>query len=339
VIAPVPTPDPVRRSKALRALTAATLFWALSFPVMKTLLLAQERLLPGAGSWFLTSLSVAARFGCAGFLLLGFTGRRLNSLTRREVEQGLVLAGFGGLGILFQMDGLSYTEASTSAFLTQAYCVFIPVWVALTGRRLPPLKQGVCILLVVGGVWILAGLNLQTMHLGRGELETLIGSLLFTGQILTLEGVRYAGNRPVMISTVMFPAMALLCLPVVWATAPSAGACLQVFSTAAPVGLLAVLVVFCTLISYVAMNYWQPFVTSTEAGLIYCLEPVLASLLALFFPFWLSRWAGVHYANEQLTFRLVAGGGLITAANILLQSPWLEVARGKPPGEVVSGPA
>ena len=330
--APAVPSDPVRRSKALRALTAATLFWALSFPVMKTLLLAQERLLPGAASWFLTSLSVAARFGCAGLLLVGFTGRRLGSLTRREVEQGLVLAGFGGAGILFQMDGLTYTAASTSAFLTQAYCVFIPVWVMLTGRRLPPVKQCVCIVLVVGGVWILAGLNLQTMRLGRGELETLVGSLLFTGQILTLEGTRYAGNRPVMISAVMFPVMALLCLPVVWATAPSAAACLQVFAAPAPVGLLAVLVICCTLIAYLAMNYWQPLVTSTEAGLIYCLEPVLASLLALFFPVWLSRWAGVDYANEHLTFRLLAGGGLITIANILLQSPWLEPAAGKTKG-------
>jgi drug/metabolite transporter (DMT)-like permease len=329
VIAPAGSSNPVRRSQALRALTAATLFWALSFPVMKTLLLVQEQRLPGTGSWFLTSLSVAARFGCAGLLLLLFTGRRLGSLTRREVEQGLVLAGFGGLGILFQMDGLAYTAASTSAFLTQAYCVFIPVWVMLVGHRLPPVKQCICIVLVVGGVWILAGLNLQTMHVGRGELETLIGSLLFTGQILTLEGARYTGNRPVMISTIMFPAMALLCLPVVWATAPSAAACLHVFAAPAPVGLLAVLVLFCTLISYLAMNYWQPSVTSTEAGLIYCLEPVLASLLALFFPFWLSRWAGVDYPNEQLTFRLVAGGGLITIANILLQSSWLEPAAGK----------
>ncbi len=318
------SPDPARRQKALRALTFATLFWALSFPVMKTLVLAQTNLVPGAGSWFLTSLSVAARFGCAGLVLMVFTFRQLGSLTPREGEQGLVLAGFGGLGILFQMDGLSYTAASTSAFLTQAYCVFIPVWVALVGRRLPPLKQGFCIILVVGGVAVLAGVNWQVMQLGRGELETLISSLLFTGQILTLERTRYAGNRPLMISTVMFPAMALVCLPVLWATAPSWAACLRAIAAPVPATLLAVLVVFCTLGAYLFMNFWQRFVTSTEAGLIYCLEPVLASLLALFVPVWLSHWAGVDYPNEQLTFRLVFGGGLITAANILLQSPWGE---------------
>ena len=321
---PAAVPHSILRHKALRALTLATLFWAVSFPVMKALMLAQHRLLPGAGSWFLTALSVAVRFGSAGLLLLPFTFRRLGGLTRREVEQGLVLAGFGGLGILFQMDGLSYTEASTSAFLTQSYCVFIPVWVALVCRRLPPLKQVICIALVVAGVGVLAGLNLRSFHLGRGELETLIGSLLFAGQIMTLERPRFAGNRPMMFSIVMFPAMALLCLPVVWATSPGPTACLQAFAAPAPIGLVAVLVIFCTLVAYMAMNYWQRYVTATEAGLIYCLEPVLASLMALFLPFWLSRWAGVDYPNEQLTFRLIVGGGLITASNILLQSPWLE---------------
>jgi drug/metabolite transporter (DMT)-like permease len=318
------TPAAVQRRQAMRRLTFCTLLWALSFPLMKALVLAQQPLLSGAGSWFLTSLSVLYRFGLAGLLLLLCTARRMNTITRREAEQGLVLAGFGGLGILFQMDGLSYTAASTSAFLTQGYCIFIPLWLALVNRRRPTGKQGVCILLVVAGVAVLAGVRPGALKLGRGELETLLASLLFTGQIIALEHERYAGGRPGLFSTVMFAAMAGLCGPVVWATAPSAAACLRVFATPATAGMLAVLVVFCTLGAYTVMNTWQPFVSATEAGLIYCLEPVLASLLALFLPFWLSRWAGMNYANEHLTMRLVLGGGLITAANGLLQSRWLE---------------
>jgi drug/metabolite transporter (DMT)-like permease len=116
-------------------------------------------------------------------------------------------------------------------------------------------------------------------------------------------------------------------VPGLWATAPSAAACVRVFSSPATLGFLAVLVILCTLGAYTLMNRWQPYVTSTEAGLIYCLEPVLASLLALFVPFWLSRWAGISYANEHLTARLLLGGGLVTAANVLLQSRWLEPNR------------
>jgi len=56
-----------------------------------------------------------------------------------------------------------------------------------------------------------------------------------------------------------------------------------------------------------------------EAGLIYSVEPVLTSILALFLPACISMWAGIHYANETLTARLLIGGGLVTAANVLVQ--------------------
>jgi len=90
---------------------------------------------------------------------------------------------------------------------------------------------------------------------------------------------------------------------------------------------LVVLVVFCTVIAYTLMNRWQRHVSATEAGLIYCIEPVIASVLALFLPGWLSHWSDINYANEQLTLRLLLGGGLITVANVLLQSRWLEPRR------------
>ena len=64
------------------------------------------------------------------------------------------------------------------------------------------------------------------------------------------------------------------------------------------------------------MGFW--------GGLIYCAEPLFASVLALFLPGWFSGWTGLDYPNEHLTTRLLIGGGFITAANVLLQSRWLE---------------
>jgi drug/metabolite transporter (DMT)-like permease len=103
--------------------------------------------------------------------------------------------------------------------------------------------------------------------------------------------------------------------------------CFRVYASIPACGLMAVIVVFCTIAAFLLMNRWQRQVTATEAGLVYCAEPVFVSLLALFLPGWLSQWAGVDYANEQLTVRLLLGGGLITAANVLLQSRWLEPKR------------
>ncbi len=317
-----------QRRKAVRILVFCTILWGLSFPVMKALAQTQQNILPHTGSWFFTSLGVMYRFGFAGLILGVIYLRQLRTTTRRELEQGIVLAVFGGGGILFQMDGLAYTDASISAFLTQGYCLFIPLWVAVVNRRWPSLKIVLSTVLVVVGVAVLAQLNLHSLKLGRGELETLIASLLFTGQILCLEQPRYAVNRPANFSTVMFLLMALLCVPLVCATAPGAAACLRAYASLPACGFLAILVVFCTLISYTMMNRWQKFVTATEAGLIYSIEPVIASLLALFLPAIFSLWAGINYANEELTVRLFVGGGLIMVANILLQSKWLEPKAG-----------
>ncbi len=313
-----------RRSRAIGMLILATPCWALSFPVMKALALEQQKLLPDASSWFFTALGVMIRFGLAGLLMLPLLFRAGGKFSAREVEQGIILALFGGGGILFQMDGLAYTAASTSAFLTQGYTVFIPIWVVLTTRRWPKLKIVLSVLLVLVGVAVLADLKPHALKLGRGELETVIASLFFTAQILTLEHPRYSANRPVQFSVVMFLAMALFSAPLLWATAPNAAACLHAYASPAACGFMASLIIVCTLAGYLIMNRWQRQVSATEAGLIYCIEPVCASVLALFLPAWFSIWANINYPNEQLTSRLLIGGALVTAANLLLQSRWLE---------------
>jgi drug/metabolite transporter (DMT)-like permease len=313
------TPGSARHRKAITMLLVATFFWAASFPMVKALALEQQKLVPDAGTWFFALISALYRFGIAGLLLALFLNRSLLKLTRLELEQGVWLAIFGAGGILFQMDGLSYTAASTSAFLTQLYVAFIPVWVALVHRHLPKRKVVISLVLVLVGLAILADLDFKTFKLGRGETETLIGSLLFGGQILLLERPRYATNDPLRFSVVMFVGIALLCIPGVWLTAPNAAACLSAFASPAAWGFLATLVIVCTLGGYLFMNRWQRDVTATEAGLIYCVEPVITSVLTLFLPGLFSVWAGINYANETLTARLLIGGGLVTLANVLLQ--------------------
>jgi hypothetical protein len=41
--------------------------------------------------------------------------------------------------------------------------------------------------------------------------------------------------------------------------------------------------------------------------------------MALFLPALFSKWAGFDYRNEELTWHLLVGGGLITLANVLIQ--------------------
>jgi drug/metabolite transporter (DMT)-like permease len=300
-------------------LVLATVFWGVSFPVMKALGMVAQRLLPEASSWFVSASALTVRFGAAAFLLLIWNWPTLRQMTRLELRQGLGLGLFAGAGMLFQMDGLAYTSASTSAFLTQSYCLILPGLVAIRDRRRPSGLILICSIMVVLGVAVLAKVDWQTLTLGRGEWETLIGSLIFTGQILWLERPEFSRNHVQHFTLVMFATMALICLPIGLLTMHRPGDWLAVYSSPVVVGLVAVLVLMCSLVSFVMMNYWQPKIPAAEAGLIYCAEPVFASLFALFVPAWCSALADLDYANEKVTFNLFLGGGLITMANVLVQ--------------------
>ena len=114
-------------------------------------------------------------------------------------------------------------------------------------------------------------------------------------------------------------AIALLVAPIALLTAPSATTFLQAYNSLDVIFLMGAVIVFCTLGAYTLMNVWQPYVTATEAGLIYCIEPLFASVFALILPRWISRMAAIDYPNERITSHLLIGGGLITAANVLIQ--------------------
>ena len=305
--------------KAVRRLLVANLFWGLSFPAAKALTAVQASALPGRSTWFLSSLALVVRFAAAALVMLWISRGTVRQLTRSELSQGVGLGLFAALGLVFQMDGLAHTAASTSAFLTQCYCVIIPVWIAVVERRWPSSLTWVSCLLVIGGVGVLSGLDWRTLHLGRGELETIIASVIFTGQILWLQRPSFAGNNVNHFSAVMFSVIAIACVPVAAATTTRVSDWWVAWQTGASWVLVGILFGFCTLGAYVLMNRWQPFLTSVQAGLIYCVEPVCASVFALFLPAWFSRLGGIDYPNETLTNALWMGGSLVTAANVLIQ--------------------
>ncbi len=315
------------RPRARVLLFIATLVWGLSFPLIKSLGDLQRLLVPGSGSWLVTVCTVAPRFLLAGVVLAVVAFWRQGGPTALEWRQGLGLALFLGLGLLLQVDGLQYTDASVSAFLTQLYAVLIPLWVAARTRRLPPWPVWVACALVVAGVGVLGRVDVRAFQLGRGEVETILGSLFFMAQILWLERQEFARNRVLPTTTVMFLVVGVGFGVAALAMAPQPAALLALARSPAWGMLTVTLTAACTIFCFVVMNACQPRITATEAGLIYTLEPVSASGLALFLPALISGWTGIAYANETLTWHLVVGGVLLTAANVLVQLP---AGRGTP---------
>ncbi len=311
-------PKHPQHTRAVLMLLAATFLWGLSFPVIKALLLLHERLLPG-DNWLTIFYTVAPRFLLATLVLVIFQARDFWRVTRGELTQGIAIGLFAAIGMLLQNDGLRFTAASTSAFVTQFYAILIPVYLALRSRRWPGPIVWISCVLVLAGVAILGRFDWRALSFGRGEWETLASSFFFMGQILWLEKPAYAANRPAKLTLVMFATEAVVFCALALAAAPDLAALLAPWNSLPWLGLTLLLTVFCTLGAFTIMNAWQPKITSTEAGLIYCVEPIFSAVLALFLPALISIWAAIDYANETATPHLLLGGGLITAANLFLQ--------------------
>jgi hypothetical protein len=320
--------------QAVRMLALTTVFWSLSFPLIKAVGILQTQIIPGSSSWFHAGLTAFVRFGVSALILLAVTlctrsspvdrgiSSRFLGITRSEFWQGLGLGVFSGGGILLQMDGLSHTDASTSAFVTQVYCILVPIIVAFRDRKCPARRVVIATIMMLAGISVLSRFNPRTFHLGRGETETLISAFFFAGQILWLERPKFTGNHPIRFSIVMFVVMSAMSAPIVLATWQAPADVFTCYSHRGIVAMAVAITLFCTLGAFVAMNRWQPFVPATEAAIIYGTEPVWASILALFLPAWLSAWTAINYPNERITSQLLTGGLLVLAANLLLQWKW-----------------
>lgn len=299
-------------------LILACALWGISFPLVKALHLEQSARVAEASTVFLSAWMQVARFGLGALILLPFL-LKSGKPTGGEIRQGMQIAGWGGLAMWLQADALAYTEASTSAFLTQAYCIILPLWACFRLRKAPAARVVVATVLVTIGGAVLSGIRPDHLRLGRGEIETLACAILFTFQILALENPRHQGNRGSMVSFVMFAGIAVLFVPITIVTAPDLPACLTAGASIQSFVLILSLALFCSVGAYVLMNVWQPRVPATEAGLIYTTEPVFTAVYVVFLPAWLGDFVNNRYPNESLTTPLILGGALILAANVLMQ--------------------
>lgn len=302
-------------------LFAATAAWGISFPLTQAVGLLQSRLVPDAGTVFHAASLLGVRFLLAGLLLLPWVFQAVKKArpTRGEWVQGLWLGFTAGAGLMLQTDGLQYTSSSTSSFLTQAYVVLLPLWAVLMTRKAPPRPLWLAIPLVFAGLTLLSGVTPDKLHLGRGELETLLATLLFAAQILILEAPSHRSNRPLLITVIMFGAMGFGCLAGALALAPKPSDLLTAWTSPDAWILTVFLTLVCTIFSFSIMNRWQPHVSAARAGLIYATEPIHTAIWVLFLPALLSTWLKLSpsMANETLTTTLVIGGSLILLGNVL----------------------
>ena len=251
---------------------------------------------------------LAVRFVIAAVAMLALFAQPVYRLGRRQVLHGLLLGTIYGIGQLLQTWGLSLIAPSVSGFATGMYVVFTPILaLLLLGQRM----AGVVWLAVALSTAGLALLSLNGVSVDLGVWLTLASAALYALHIVLL-GQWSRPGEAFGLSALQMVAIAAVCL---LATAPHGpvlppdrSAWFAVLYMALIAGAGAML-----------MQTWaQSHLPAARAAIVMTTEPVFAAAFA------------VLLGVDALTWRMVAGGGLVLAAMYLVE---LLPRRGELPAE------
>jgi len=311
---------------AIAVLSFCCVLWGYSFPVMQLAAAAWDEAARPVATVSLVRLEPALRatflgwrftLAAAFFWLVTFRGH--GRYTRADWTAGIVVGAFFGAGVFLQIMGLAFTLPSVSGFLTALPVVFAPLGQAWLMRRPVGLSVWVAAAVALTGIALLSHTGTAAEAVNTvarrppvpylGEALTIASAVLFTGQIMSLDRlgpraqalhltcimlataglINLAGGCAIAGAEIYRPAMlrALASAPTVWWALPT-------------------LIVFSTVVAMHLMNVYQPRVSPAAASVVYCLEPVMATLFSL------------AMGTETLTVMTVAGGAAILAAVLIV---------------------
>ena len=284
------------RRRAEVALIGNTIIWGATFTVVKETLRSISPL-----------LFLALRFSLATAVLAVFFRLRAHGKPvfgkhlPFSAWRGAALTGtFLFCGYLLQTQGLRFTAASKSAFITGLASVMVPLLAALVYKSRPQVSE------VVGVLVATAGLGLMTLQgaigtIGRGDLLTLAGALAFAAHIVAL-GHFSEHMSFEFLSMMQVGSAAVLGLGLCgWAERPHAEWRPAVVCVILITGFLA------TGLAFTIQAWAQQFTTSTRTALIYMLEPLVA---------WVTSYI---LAGENLSGRAAVGAVLILGGVMLVE--------------------
>ena len=282
--------DGRKRKLAELALVFNTIVWGATFTLVKSAL--------GGVS---AVLFLALRFSLASAALLAIFYKPLSRREAwRNARPGVLVGVFLFLGYLFQTQGLRFTSAPKSAFLTGLTSVMVPLLVSSVYGIKPRISE------VFGLLLASAGLGLMTLpdshgSINRGDVLTLLCAVAFAAHIVSLghysKTTRFEALSVAQVGTAAVLSLALFG----WVETP------RVDWRPAVVWAILITGFLATAMAFTVQAWAQKFTTSTRTALIYMLEPVVA---------WMTSYL---LAGEGLSRPGAAGAALILGGVLLVE--------------------
>ena len=296
-----------KRLRADFALVICALIWGATFVVIKDALADMSVI-----------AYIAVRFGIAAVLMAAIYWRAVRSLTLREVWAGVQIGLFMFVGYMFQITGLRWTTPSKAAFVTGMYVVFVPIVLAIFGRR------RISVWIWAGAFAALAGLYFLSVppeglgQLNRGDPIVFGCAVMFAFHMIfisrNVEKYSVASLSFLQVATTAVLATVLV-------TIAAAAGWEQPKLVWTPYVIFAVLAtaIGATVICFSLQTWAQKHTSASRAAILLTLEPVFAAVTS------------VTLGGERIGARMLLGALLIFGG--ILVAEWKGAPTGQP-GEI-----
>jgi len=230
-------------------------------------------------------------------------------IVRQGVLDGLWLGIL--LAILFwsQTDGMRFTTTAKSGFITGLYVIFTPIIAVAVGQRVK-LTTAISTVIAAYGLYLLVHLQgAWWAGWNRGDLETLLCAVLCAVHIVLMGIFVRRTNAWLLAATQVIVAGVLSGVVTAFLPAPYGYQHIadNLFRPTV-IGPLLYLGVFSTVFAFWGQAVAQTQLGPAEAAVLFCIEPVTAALLSVF---WL---------KEPMTSQQALGGALIVLAMIVSEA-------------------
>ncbi len=280
-----------KQTKADLLLLTVTICWGSSFILMKNVLESTS-----------VCSFLAIRFIAAAVVLLPVVYGHRKDIGPRVLWQGAFIGLMLYGSLIFQVYGLQYIAASTSAFITSLYVVMVPIASLLFIHKRLDVSSITGVVFAMIGLFFLCGGIYFQCTIGNGL--TFLSAVCSAFQILLID--RYTKDEsPVLLGAfqVMFCA---LFSTVGWIVA---GLDAVVWNSSV-ITAVTVTGLLCTAFALMVQAIVQQFTSPTHTALIFVAEPVFGTLFAMIIP----NSQGV---TERLTFNMAAGSILVIGGMLI----------------------
>ena len=172
--------------------------------------------------------------------------------------------------------GVKYTSQSNAGFLCAMTVIFAPILAFIFKKIIPDRKMVLVLILCLVGIALMT-LN-DELKMALGDILCLMCAVAYASDLLLTETAVQKEDVDAYqlgIFTLLFTGLFMLVLALMFEdiVPPQSGACWAS---------VVFLSIFCTGVAFVVQPIAQQYTTSTHVGVIFCLEPVFAGIVAFF---------------------------------------------------------